>query len=749
MKMHINKWIGVLVLLFLAACTDDNTPFAEVEPNSQGVRLLLAPQEMPLVAVRSGDLESRADSRIDHVIIYAFDPSGNLLQKYQQDLEHPDREVRPLLPKETSLKIHAVCNYPQLWDENVENESALENKMITIEHADATFNGAMVMHGDVVLEEGDLTEKNNVNKISVTRIAARVTLDLSFNPEIPSDEFYLTSIRLCNIPNRSWLKLRPQVNNDTIPRAVGDATYTEKTDDTQQKNFYFTETLLPHTTDDQGHSHVEAYLFENRWGCEPNDDRYTKKFADNKDVWETLKGEAAKERPYSSYLKVEGYYKSGSRTAHAAYRIYLGANNYKDFNVYRNCYYEIKGIIRSCNRLDTRVEMMLLGGSKITPSFNNPLDAHFNAAPCFGFTYNRWELYVEEPDKHPWLEISFSSQYRPHIAGKPIEAGKEHLYAGTRFEGKEGLGTYFYVHTDEYIPENPAANGSLNNTTDETSWRTGTIVLRDKVNGSTYRLEVKQRPAQVVRMPVKDLLGHVKFYNEYFIEYELEKKNLTWGFLRYGANPVMTSMINDRWDGLANTRRLYQEAIKVGPLKESFDADLYRGAYNGYDTVDKEYPWIKNDTLAVINRIPDRHMIKYVLGKNRDRNGNGYIDYDEIVWYVPALDELAYLKKELDRGTIVFQNSNERFHSSTPYLAGYTADVPGRSFYVKMGQGKKAFAMRDRQYNVLCCRRKNAWTGDPNAGIGGDIVVNPDWNEDEEDILPNNPIKPDKNDGNN
>ena len=279
MKMHINKWIGVLVLLFLAACTDDNTPFAEVEPNSQGVRLLLAPQEMPLVAVRSGDLESRADSRIDHVIIYAFDPSGNLLQKYQQDLEHPDREVRPLLPKETSLKIHAVCNYPQLWDENVENESALENKMITIEHADATFNGAMVMHGDVVLEEGDLTEKNNVNKISVTRIAARVTLDLSFNPEIPSDEFYLTSIRLCNIPNRSWLKLRPQVNNDTIPRAVGDATYTEKTDDTQQKNFYFTETLLPHTTDDQGHSHVEAYLFENRWGCEPNDDRYTKKFA--------------------------------------------------------------------------------------------------------------------------------------------------------------------------------------------------------------------------------------------------------------------------------------------------------------------------------------------------------------------------------------------------------------------------------------------------------------------------------------
>lgn len=82
-------------------------------------------------------------------------------------------------------------------------------------------------------------------------------------------------------------------------------------------------------------------------------------------------------------------------------------------------------------------------------------------------------------------------------------------------------------------------------------------------------------------------------------------------------------------------------------------------------------------------------MIKYVLGKNRDRNGNGYIDYDEIVWYVPALDELAFLKEKLEAKTVKFQNSNERFHSSTPYLAGYTAEVPGRAFYVKMGQGKK------------------------------------------------------------
>ena len=132
-------------------------------------------------------------------------------------------------------------------------------------------------------------------------------------------------------------------------------------------------------------------------------------------------------------------------------------------------------------------------------------------------------------------------------------------------------------------------------------------------------------------------------------------------------------------------------------------------------------------------------MIKYVLGKNRDRNGNGYIDYEEIVWYVPALDELAELYSAMHdggRGNVFFHNSDDKFHSSTPYLAGYTAEVPGRAFYVKMGSGEKSFAMRDRQYNVICCRRKGAWTGNEDAGYEGGVTVDDEWNEDDVDVMP-------------
>ena len=292
---------------------------------------------------------------------------------------------------------------------------------------------------------------------------------------------------------------------------------------------------------------------------------------------------------------------------------------------------------------------------------------------------------------------------------------------------------YFYIHTDEYIPENANADESLN---DYEACRTGVIYLYDPINHSRDSIVVYQRPAQVVHMPIKNLLGQITGYNDYYVEYELEQKNIMWGLLKYGANPVMTGMINDRWDGLSNTRKLYQEAVKMpeDTDDESEDSGIYWGAYNGYYTVKDDYPR-SIDMKEVVDRIPDDHMIKYVLGKNRDRNGNGYIDYDEIVWYVPALDELAELWRVLGKGHVAFQNSGDRFHSSTPYLAGYTDDVPGRAFYVK-NNGETGFAMRDRQYNVICCRRKGAWTGNNDATLGGNVTTDDQWNKDETDILP-------------
>ena len=750
--MKYFTWIAA-GLLFLTSCTQDLAEMPNANsPQGEGVRLAFSAESMELIETRAGDdapvleTSAEADSRIEHVIIYAFRPDGTFLTRYQQELEYPDKEVRMVLPQEEeNIVLHAVCNYEQMWEETegITNADDLKNKIVTISQPDGAFNGSMIMHGTLEMSQQDIQDKSRINTIWVRRIAARIDFSLKFDPINDEDEFYLSSIQVCRIPNQSYLIKRDKTNTEI--QDASDAAYNSDVQTALENNYFANMLLQPDGNDETGYD-ATFYLFENRCG-EVTDTRYEDKYSDNEDLYQTMKGTAGEEkgRQLSTYIQINGTYvtHTGNKqvTKQATYAIYLGKDNYKDFNVTRNCKYTVTATINTCNDIDTRVTAYKLEEPSITISFNNPLDAHCNSMRCFGFTYNQegWELYVEEPDKHPWLEISFSPQYRPHIAGHTYEGVSDNEIASTRFTGEGAFTGYFYIHTDEYIPANGNADESWNNTTDENAWRTGYIVLYDKKLKKSYRQIVQQRPAQVVKMPIKNLLGQTTGYNEYYVEYELEQKNLTWGFLKYGANPVMTGMINDRWDGLSNTRKLYQEAIKAGDVTEAVeDADgkIYRGAYNGYYTIEDDYPWQKDDVAAVINQIPDDHMIKYVLSKNRDRNGNGYIDYDEIVWYVPALDELAELRRVLDAGHMAFQNSEDRFHSSTPYLAGYTDEVPGRAFYVKMGDGETAFAMRDRQYNVICCRRKGAWLGNPDAGYEGGVTVDDTWDEEgEENII--------------
>ena len=729
--MKCFTWITAACLMLFASCMEDLDNTSAGVPQGEGVRIVLTAEGMNVIETRTAtpDMEP-ADSRVEHVIVYAFNEEGTeLLTRYQQDLEYPDNEIRMILPQDKGdIRLHAVCNYESLWNMPIETVNDLDGEIVRIDQPDGAFNGSMIMHGDTILKQTDLADKAKENRINVKRIAAKIDFKLTFEPEIQTDKFLLGDIRVYHIPNRSYLVERSH-DSYAAGQDDSDAAYNANTE-TALDNYYMEGMLLQPEGDDAKGYTMQFYLFENRCGLEP-DETYNR-FTD-KDMFQTLKGEVGEKRPLATYIEITGTYISdeGATTRSTSYTVYLGKNNYSDFNVTRNCHYDVSAAIRTCNDLDTRVQAMRLDSARITGSFDNPLDAHCNAVRCSGYTPNSsgWEIYVDEPDEHPWLEISFSSQYCPRIAGKSYD--DDRMVAASRMEGSGQLTSYFYIHTDEYIPENPNANESLNNATDEKSWRTGYVILRDKANGTSDTIEVKQRPAQVVKMPIKN------GYNEYFVEYELEQKNITWGFLKYGANPVMTGMINDRWDGLSNTRKLYQEAVKIDESNLDYkgeDAGIYWGAYNGYLTVeDGPYPHL-TEMEKIIDRIPDDHMIKYVLGKNRDRNGNGYIDYDEIVWYVPALDELAELWRVLDEKHIAFQNSGDRFHSSTPYLAGYTNDVPGRAFYVK-NNGETGFAMRDRQYNVICCRRKGAWTGNNDAALGGNVTTDNEWKEDG-DILP-------------
>ena len=401
---------------------------------------------------------------MEHVIIYAFTKDGSkLLDRYQQDLEYPDNEVHMILPEDQTdgILLHAVCNYEQLWDEPIESLEDLKEYIVRIKQPDGVFNGSMIMQGDLEMTQTEVQDKKRENIIWVKRIAARIDFSLNFAPEVNTDKFYLTDIKVYSIPNCSYLVRRPQ-EDDML--AGDDAPFhIESTED----NFY--DGMLLQTVGDDLSTPSDSvtstfYLFENRRGKEP-DNTYSTKFANNKEMWETLKAEVAENTsegyPQATYLVISGTYitDNGNTTQSATYTIYLGKNNYSDFNVTRNCKYAVTATIKTCNDLDTRVDAVTLNKPEITGSFNNPLDAHFNVGRCFGFTANRggWELYVENPDEHPWLEVSLSSTYRPNIPGKKYKDAEgntlaPNMIASSRIVGEGAMSGYFYVHTDEYVP---------------------------------------------------------------------------------------------------------------------------------------------------------------------------------------------------------------------------------------------------------------------------------------------------------
>lgn len=710
-KIH---YLYILLLLF-ASCEEDIPVTDAPSPDSQETVISLLPEDITVVETRTATPEmALPDGKVERVALFVFDGgSGALLTYKEQELDYPDNEIRILLPKGKNIALHAVCNVSDEWVSNIKTAQELREKMIVIDKADDVFRGSLVMYGVLELGAAQVADKNTKQPLPVRRLGSHISMDICFAPYVPTDKFYLTEVLACNLPDRSWVISRPGSleGNERykFDSNDGDATYDAQPDIMQ--THYLQNQRLPLKETPTGSYQTSFYQFENRRGGLDNSKDWFDMISDANPqkgiLKQVYKGKYAEEKfPLGSYVLIKGTYVAddGKVTYDSSYKVYLGTDNHSDFNIQRNSRYAYTVTIRSCDKLDTRVDAVALNQAMLVPSFASPLDAHCNAGRCLAYAAGSWEIFVENPDRTPWLEISFSPRYVPHPAGQPYT--EEH--ATTRLQGEQALLRYFYIHTDEYVPEAFAESG-LPPT--EADYRSGVIVLHDKKNGKETKLTITQRPAQPVVLPRKDLLGNIIEYHKYYVEHTLEEKNLQWGFLKYPANPIMTSMINDRWDGLSNTRKLYSEATKEGGMYNPGNADPA--------TID----------------IPQDIALGYAIRKNRDRNGNGRIDPEEIVWYMPALDELAELRRAMDENHLLFENDQDKFWSSTPYLAGYTDEIPGRAFYTKMRNGEKAFAMRNRYYNVICCRRQNAWTGNDDSSGNGNIGLEDPW-EEEEEIMP-------------
>lgn len=786
----------LLICLLAIACQDDlDGDLANGGGMTEGMATFRFELESATEIYTRAD-DASADA-IENVMLMVFDESNILTKSAYFDAPDGENSVRLYLSG-TDKMVYAFCNLPETTREVLQGKvigtytyEDLAKEFLTISQADGAYMGNFVMSGQEVLRNENVTYFLESYDIKVYRLAAKFDFKIYFHPEVTGDQFAITGLYLYNTPKGSLLLPNgyAAVGEDEQELNAG----TDYVDGTEEKYFNYRENgtnaedgyriayeTLYDTSAGTGiidqYYGATFYQFENRRGAVY--DNYNSTDGSGGDNWtgshtdwtvddgtgwndlSSLQGQKGEPGstfdgkdlfveyrqinkrilaahfdrsssvnssqytdthtgfPGASFLVIEGVYrKANGDASDVKYYVYLGKDNYADFNVKRNHNYIYQVMIYTMEKYDTRVYSEALGNLAVYYD-DSTLDAHFNVTSALLYSQTDWTAYVETPDETPWLEISTTPRYIPRMPGDAASSEQ----AQFRLSGNGGL-NYIYIHTDEYVPD--YASPKYNPGADEDT-RTGKIIIES--GQAREEIVVNQYAAQMVVCHIKyDIHTMKEVLDTFYVERVLEKKNMAWGFEKYWSFVTDDLIAAGQWDGLANTRRLY-------------DVALYGDKWG----VAAAYP----------DGIPSDIALGYAIQKNRDRNGNGKIDYNEIVWYLPAANELqatyghmttasgvdadkVYMPIEFI-GTVNLPDVFGNFHSSSPSVADPDGITPGRSYYVNMSTGKKAIGLRSRYYNVLCARRANGWLGPETGETDGNVDNDEDWNDDEEEIMDKN-----------
>lgn len=740
--MRIYTYIlSIVCVCFLSISCEDTID--TMGPDGEGgfsegmVIFQLRASDASVIQTRAEDVSEEA---IENVTLLVYKKIGTedtpeswrLQDKAYQQLIENNNTVSLYLKADNEYpqRVYAICNLADTsvvaWN-SVRTVADLSTRCITIDKPDGAYGGNYEMSGFVEINKSE--SLNSQYTIEVERLAAKLSFEIFFSPSSNKDKFIVSELSMHNIPMGSRILDIPQ--KDTLLCSEDDYGYDKTSSPPGHKaDVYRSSPIAFEQESPTGADYSATFrMFENRQGGVSDDkgnwpdlagligktegvpSGYNDLFEYYRQIYKGTKANKghATNKPYASYLAIKGIYsKEGEGAYEVTYSIYLGKDNYKDYNVLRNHHYFYQIRIFDKEEFDTRVMAKGIDDLTIFGDTAQILDAHPNALRLLLYSMNDWTVRVKEPDLTPWLEVSKSEAYIP----QKVNENREDR-ASFRMTGRGGL-QYIYIHTDEYVPntETPLGNKDF-------GIREGKIVCES--GKAQKEVVIKQYPAQMVICHIKyDVHTMKEVQDTFYVERVFEKNNIAWGFEKYWSFITDDLIASGQWDGLSNTRKLYDVALN--------------GDKWGVEPAYKE-------------GIPPYIALGYALGKNRDRNGNGKIDYNEIVWYLPAANELLALSGHIGggandcydeqyRSSVEGLTGTGNLHSSTPSVADPAGETVGRVYFVNLTTGKKSLNLRSRYLNVLCCRRKNAWKGPDSGGSDGNVDNDPGWDDEEEEIMP-------------
>lgn len=366
--------------LFLMSCNEETLPSDNGITIKEGVtQLTLIPDFNRVVTVKS--VTNANETVIGNVWVIQLDGSGNVLQGENAPLygnvtdagnNQYTIDVRLSTEAQEILFIANTSSINLFTD--VSSKEEIKTKFLSINSEETLAPSiGMIMCG--VWKAGQ--ESYN---IKMERAIAKVEFTLEAN-----SNFVLQSIQVKNVPNKLYY-FREDLEADGSTVAYYPATSDienlpetaypiERPEDSQNISTIWSDLKwMPSGNDHTGIILSQAQTFT--WYL-PENGRGTGTATNQRDKNATTAAEGQGE--YCTYVQVKGFYRTEDLATGVTYNIYLGENNFNNYNIIRNTNYKVNTTILGIDRTDTRISKE--EDEEITPI--NYLDYTDNGSPWF------------------------------------------------------------------------------------------------------------------------------------------------------------------------------------------------------------------------------------------------------------------------------------------------------------------------------------------------------------------------------
>lgn len=521
--------------------------------------------------------------------------------------------------------------------------------------------------------------------IPMNAIFAKISFEIAVSPDQDIDvhapaRFEMTGYEVHNLPSSvsfnegNNMEAKQNVNGEPTSVAMSGIAQggNEGSGSTIDFDFYLPERLLtPETTP----ASYEYPLGEN--GAMVG---YNQIPEGNKKYAQRYKPKLLGDNQKATFVRIKGKYRDHQEHYYdVSYDIYLGADNYGDFNIKRNNQYynklNIKGITSSYDQaenpnaisIDWRVNVERSSPLIISLRRETQLDSHYEVRPlrlriAGDQVPDGAKVTVEvlNADEKDWIRLEASGTDDTYITSG-VSAGKR-KYFTTDLMGK--LSTTVTVADFQpkvnstvwiYVDEADVSEATTTRTT-----RSATIRVTYEDNGK-YKEEPFVKDYTLNQYNLHEIKTdnntyYIECFEEYLYNYDAEdsygqtkQEGMPWGL-----NDVQLSHIHDSFTcGEINSD--WTSFIQNNPIKYDFYIGKHDDDNENSDEKTKDGGTLHNfagwDFTKEIAKNSNAGFTKLTLAEtansaveycyNRNkRQSDGTIDEEDIVWYLPSADEL-------------------------------------------------------------------------------------------------------------